>query len=501
MKTKAYRILINNGKKLHWSHLAKSLFSTDQINPLLGENLVDSLLLSDANFQKDRKGYWSVKEKADEAHSPYLDEATFTVVDVETTGGRPPLHRIIEIAGVKVVGGEITDQYNSLVDPGRYIPPFVARLTGISEESVAAMPPAEEVMADFLKFLGDSIFVAHNAAFDLAFVNHELQNLEMETMQNRVLCTQILAKKLMPELEKYSLDALSASLGIPIEGRHRALGDATATAHIFLSLLRRASLKGIESVQDLQQLQNGGSGINLYHMEDEWPLFADLPQRPGVYMMKDRSRKLLYVGKAKNIKERVKAHFYNRNRVSTRMVKMLEKVKKIKYKLTDTELSAILLESELIKKLQPRYNVDGRYSRSYPFLKVNVNNPYPRVYAVKEVLPDGALYFGPYKNKNHAKIIGEALNDLFKLRRCRTGIESIESNGQKEPCSYYDMKKCASPCSGKTSQAQYGRAVQRALKTLSKENGKLLRELNARHAEINEELKPPKAAEPKSKDK
>lgn len=214
----------------------------------------------------------ALTERTVKATREQLTEAVYTVVDVETTGGKPPLHKIIEIAGVRVERGVITGNYHSLVNPGRYIPPFVAEMTGIHEELVSAMPAAEEVMVGFLGFLGDSVFVAHNAAFDLMFLNHELQNMGMDAVGNLVLCTQKLAKRLVPEMERRSLDALAARLGIPIEGRHRALGDATATARMLIAFLGKAVNIGVKTVDELLHLQNSGPDRDLSGLKEEWPV-------------------------------------------------------------------------------------------------------------------------------------------------------------------------------------------------------------------------------------
>jgi len=451
---------------------------------------MDSLLLPDAQFKKDREGCWSIDIKEKNTNSPYLDEAVFTVVDVETTGGRPPLHRIIEIAAVKVAGGKIDGNYSSLINPGRYIPHFVAGMTGINEDMISSMPPADEVMPSFLDFLGNSVFVAHNAPFDLMFVNHELQNMELEALPNRVLCTQLLAKRLMPELEKLSLDSLAAALAIPIEGRHRALGDATATARILIAFLNKAAEMGIERVEELLQLQKIGLKGGLLRLQDEWHLFADLPERPGVYMMKGKSGELLYLGNAKNIKDGVRGHYYSKKRVSNRKVKMLEKVKKIDYTPTDSELGAVLLEPKLLNKLRPRHNRDGSYYRLHPFLKVTANRPCPRIYAVKDVMDDGALYFGPYKNMSYARAVADTLNDMFRLRRCST---SIPRENQQEQCSYYETDDCVAPCSGRVSAGKYDKAVQQALETLMGGGNGLLREVEKRYKEKQKEPQPKKA--------
>lgn len=224
------------------------------VEPPLAERLVATLLGDDPAFERTAEGLWRLASRPPAGPSRALHEIPFVVVDVETTGGRPPRDRIIEIAGVRVIGGRIRDHWSSLVDPGRPIPPFVGRLTGIDNRVAAAAPPFSEVADGFVEFLGGAAFVAHNASFDWRFVNEELVHARGGRLTNARLCTMRLARRILPGMRRRSLDALAHLFGITVEGRHRALGDARATATILLCLIEAAEEQGIENEEQLAPL-------------------------------------------------------------------------------------------------------------------------------------------------------------------------------------------------------------------------------------------------------
>ncbi len=182
-----------------------------------------------------------------------LVDHVWTVVDVETTGGQPGSgDRITEFAGVVVQGGRIVEQYASLVQPGRSIPPFIVQLTGISDRMVADAPRFAEIAPRVAELIGRGTFVAHNAPFDWNFVNSELSwaGLSPDSEATRV-CTVRLARRLLRELPRRSLDFVCHHYGIAIEGRHRALGDAAATAHVLLRFIDELGRQGVDTWGDL----------------------------------------------------------------------------------------------------------------------------------------------------------------------------------------------------------------------------------------------------------
>lgn len=236
--------------------LARAVFGLPHVQPAIADRLLGTLLGTDPAFER-WEGRWGLAPAAPAAASRPLHTIPFVVVDVETTGGRPPGDRIIEIGAVRMRGGRIEGEWSALVDPGRAIPSFVARLTGIVDGAVRAAPPFAGVADDFVEFLGNSPFVAHNAHFDWRFVNAELLRARAACLANARVCTVRLARRLLPHARRRNLDALALRFGIEIPDRHRALGDARATARLLTRLLDLAADQGIEDEAGLAGLCGG----------------------------------------------------------------------------------------------------------------------------------------------------------------------------------------------------------------------------------------------------
>lgn len=241
--------------------LAREVLGLDRVEPSIAERLVGTLLAGDTAFERTGDGHWRLAALSLAGATRSIREVPFVVVDVETTGGRPPGDRVIEIAAVRVCGNRVEAEWSTLVDPGRGIPPFVSRLTGIGNGAVAVAPPFERVADEFLEFLGGAAFVAHNALFDWRFVNAELLRARGGRLTNARLCTVRLARRLLPHVRRRNLDALAWLFGVEVQGRHRALGDARATARILLSLLDVAEERGVIDEQDLATLAGTGGTL------------------------------------------------------------------------------------------------------------------------------------------------------------------------------------------------------------------------------------------------
>lgn len=231
--------------------LAREVLGLLRVDESVAERLVGTLLGGDRAFERTGDGRWRLTPHSSTGAARSLREIPFVVVDVETTGGRPPGDRVTEIGAVRVQGGRVKAEWSSLVNPGRPIPSFVSRLTGIHDATVAAAPPFGAVADAFLEFLGGAAFVAHNARFDWRFVNAELLHARGGRLTNARLCTVRLARRLLPHVKRRNLDALAWLFGIEIHGRHRALGDARATARILLALLGVAEESGVQDELDL----------------------------------------------------------------------------------------------------------------------------------------------------------------------------------------------------------------------------------------------------------
>jgi len=272
----------------------------------------------------------------------------YAIVDIETTGGYAANHRITEIAVFLHDGFQVTDTYHTLINPGRNIPYYITGLTGISTEMVLDAPGFEEVAEDIYNLLDGKVFVAHNAHFDYSFLKREFEMAGVN-WQAKKLCTVRLSRKIIPGLRSYNLGSLAESLGIEIMNRHRAGGDAHATVKIFDQLLRRDRDGYIAKTLK----KNSGETILPPNLAKEE--FDRLPAKPGVYYFLNARGQVIYVGKAINIKKRIAGHFTGDAREWSRS-KIRNEIHHITFELTGNELIALILESQEIRRLWPKYN-------------------------------------------------------------------------------------------------------------------------------------------------
>lgn len=185
-----------------------------------------------------------------------ISNTPFVIVDLETTGLEPSLDHIIEIGAVKMLNGEILDEWSTLLDPGVFVPQETTHITGITTEMLKGSPKFEDVLEKYLEFLGeDSVFVAHNAEFDRAFLNNHLKKLEREKMSNPVLCTFKLAKQVHPNISSYTLSNLANIFSIELPQAHRAMDDARATAHLFNKFMRVLQDGGLKRLRDIPVIE------------------------------------------------------------------------------------------------------------------------------------------------------------------------------------------------------------------------------------------------------
>ncbi|MFK7845369.1 MAG: DEDD exonuclease domain-containing protein, partial [Rhodothermales bacterium] len=408
----------------------------------------------------------------------HLSETPFVVVDTETTGVRPATERIIEIAAVRVVEGEITETYDQLINPDRIIPGRITQITGINSSMVYDQPTIDRVLPDFLEFLGDDIFVAHNLSFDLGFINAELSRLALPPLENTSLCTLRLARRLLRGLRSKGLTALAAFYGIRIEGRHRALGDAMATAEVLQHFLKKVQYENdVSSIDDLIRFQyqtyaaKKGALKNLLHIKQN--VLPLLPQSPGVYFMRDGRKKVIYVGKAKNLKSRVKSYFNAIEGHETRTRNLVDRVKHITWQTYDSELEALLEESKLIKELKPRFNKAQKFYRNRPFIKLSVGELFPRASLHSYLVDDGSDYFGPVATRRQGELILDLINQFFLLRECDNTTFK-----RKTTCLYEDLKRCKAPCKASCERADntdwYDEEVERVKRFLRGEDGEVV---------------------------
>lgn len=351
---------------------------------------------------------------------------------------------MIEIGAVKIRNGEVLGRFSELVNPGCAVPNRITRLTGISTAMVFDKPAAGDVLPQFMEFLGDGVFVAHNLSFDRRVLNDELIRAGMRPLRNDQLCTLRLARRLLPGLRSKGLSSLVDFFNIKMERRHRALDDAQATAEILIRLVDRLTLEHRHlEVERLLQLQHQDyvRTVPKHIRQIRASIARRLPSGPGVYFMKDRDGQIIYIGKAKNLKNRVRSYFRAIEGHPGRVRQMLQRVRDVSWEETGTELEALLAESRLIKELRPTFNRALKRHANRPFIKLDVSSNYPTVSYVKFIVDDGAEYYGPVRGHRYAEWIVELINRMFKLRECDDRTFSL---GRR--CFYGEIGRCAIPC-------------------------------------------------------
>ncbi len=372
-----------------------------------------------------------------------LADAPYVIFDVETTGSSAKKGgAITEIGALKVVRGEVVEEFATLVNPGRRIEPFVVRLTGITDRMVQDAPPISEAMPRFERFAEGSVLVGHNVNFDCSFVTAARGGLPMP---NPVLDTLKLARCLVPGLGRYRLSSLVSHFGVRAMPNHRALADAAATTQVFLKLLKLLRSAGVAGVTEAAALRGGRYGRVKPQKQH---LAEGIPRTPGVYYFVDKHGTILYVGKAKDLKARVRTYF-NGGDGRRKVGRLVEEVAEVRVRETESELHALILESREIKRLLPSYNTAGRDERGGWFIRLDTSEPYP----VPERVPenergDGDIHLGPYRSAGVLDACIEALGRIFPLKRC---------SGDGGVCFYGQLGRCA-PCIG-MGEEEYRRAV------------------------------------------
>jgi DNA polymerase-3 subunit epsilon len=392
----------------------------------------------------------AVQQSLDDLGTPLVD-IEFAVLDLETTGGSPATDRITEVGAVKVRGGEVLGSFHTLVDPEVPIPPIITALTGITDRMVAGAEPIQVVLPCLLEFLGGAVLVAHNAPFDRRFLQTNLERHGYRRLANRVVCTARLARKLLPrdEVPNVRLATLAAHLGASVAPCHRALTDARATVDVLHALLERAGSYGVLALEDLLEFPTARAGASFkkIHLADR------LPRCPGVYLFRDAAGRVLYVGKAKDLRTRVRSYFSGDGRV--KIADLLRELAAVDHLPCATELEAGVREVRLIQHHRPRYNRRGRNPERYAYLKLT-RERFPRLSLVRKVLPDGARYLGPFPSAGQAELVKSAIEDALPLRRC---TQRLGARGGGSACALLELSRCLGPCTGAVAQERYAALV------------------------------------------
>jgi DNA polymerase-3 subunit epsilon len=381
-----------------------------------------------------------------------LREVTFVVVDLETTGGSPLSAGITEIGAVKVRGGEVLGELQTLVNPGEPIPPFIAVLTGITNTMVASAPRIDAVLPAFLDFARDCVLVAHNAPFDLGFLRAACTALELRWPGFDSVDTARLARRVLTrdEAPNCKLATLARVLHATVQPTHRALDDARATVDVLHVLFERLGGLGVHSLDELRTFswQVTPQQRSKRHLAD------GLPHSPGVYLFRDERGRVLYVGKAKDLRARVRNYFTS-SEMRQRIVEMVAIAHDVVPVVCATELEAQVRELRLIAAHKPPYNRRSKFPERSVWVKLTVE-PFPRLSIVRAVKADAGSYLGPFGSSRAAELAVAAVHEAVPLRQCRLRLNPRRPIAA---CVLAEMGRCGAPCDGRETVDEYASHV------------------------------------------
>ena len=391
-----------------------------------------------------------------------LADVTFCVLDIETTGGDRNSDLITEIGMVKVRAGEFLGTLQTLINPGRTIPPMITVLTGITESMVVRAPPIEAVLPAMIEFLGDAVVVGHNVGFDMAFINAALTRRGDAEIVNPVIDTLPLARRLIrDEVPDCRLGTLASRFRLDHRPSHRALDDALATADLLHFLLERAAGLGVLGLDDLIALPR----IGAHPQAGKLRMTAGLPRAPGVYLFRGAHDQVLYVGKATNLRQRVRSYFGSddRRKIGT----LLREAQRVSHVTTPNVLAAEVLELRYLQQLSPRYNKVGTSPQKYRYVRLSTDEAWPRLSVVNEATGAG-VYLGPLPSKANADAVIEALQTVFPLRRCtaRLGL-SFQPQATAITCTPAQLGVAMCPCAGAANAKHYAAVVANVVQAMT----------------------------------
>ncbi|MDH4116651.1 MAG: DEDD exonuclease domain-containing protein [Acidimicrobiia bacterium] len=404
----------------------------------------------------------------DDLGTPLFD-VTFCVLDLETTGASPRDCSITEIGAVKVRGGEIDGTFQTLVNPGVAIPPFITVLTGITQAMVIEAPPIEEALGAFLEFCRGTVVVGHNVRFDMSFLRSAADQCGYPPLENRTLDTAALARRLVrSEVRNLRLSSLAAHFRSPVTPNHRAFEDAMATMHVFHGLLERVGSLGITALEDLVILPTAKGSADYRKID----LAKGLPRRPGVYLFKDRDGVVFYVGKAKNLRTRVMSYFHGDDRRS--VTTMLRELDAIDYEVCPTELEASITELRLIHAHRPRHNRASRPPKASHWVTLTTG-PFPRLSLTRTLHADSPLVLGPFRSRKAAESVMVALWDAVPIRRC-----AGRAGARQSRCAPAQLGVALCPCDGTLDHDVYAGLIERLVVAIDHDSDPVLSALEDR---------------------
>lgn len=377
----------------------------------------------------------------------------FVTVDIETTGCRPGTSSVIEIGAARIENGVVTAHFSALVSPADTIPPAVIHLTGITEEMTAGAPPIEEVVLAFREFAADAVLVAHNHRFDMSFLDYEAERAWGRPFARPVLDTLCLARRLHPEVDRHNLRDLALLYGTQTVPNHRALPDALATAEIFLAMLPELHGAGISTAGEVAKLCGVAQQSRLAR---KLSLATHLPDGPGVYLFRDAHGHVIFVGRAKSLRTRVRNHFYAAD--DTDCASPASEVTSIGHFPMTSGLDAALLEVRLHDRYAPTFNRNNHQQRQPLYLHVDTDAEFPSLRTTRRRLRSGEI-IGPLGNAWAADMLTDIVSEHFGLRRCRRQV----TNCMARHCAKRDRHLCHAPEAYAAGRDTYAAAVADAL--------------------------------------
>jgi len=407
----------------------------------------------------------AVRRDAYHASVTLLEEpiatAEFLVVDTETNGLGGDACEMTEVGAVLVGGGELHDRWSSLVRCNRPLGRGIQRFTGITQDMLADAPGLEAVLPPLAELLQHRVLVAHNAPFDRRVLRRAFELIGLDWPNPPVLCTAALARKLLPLQRRRGLGVLADALGIDVELAHRALADAETCARVLCALFPRLCANAV-TIADAVALANPrrrrtvGRKRRTPAMTPPPALdFTDLPKDPGVYLFRDDTGRVLYVGKSVSIRSRARAHFAP----STGPADWTVQATVVDYQSTNSELGALVLENRLIKQHRPPGNIRlARRDERLCYIRCRLDIPFPILEVASDPASGHAVTIGPLRGRKLAHELVEQLDSLFGLRHCGRKLVLRE-----HPSAYGQMGRCLSPCLGDLDPNLYRRRLDEAL--------------------------------------
>jgi DNA polymerase-3 subunit epsilon len=420
---------------------------------------------------------WESQRSFDELGRP-LRDLTFCVVDLETTGGSAAGGSMItEIGAVKVRGGEVLGEFQTLVNPHTQIPAFIAVLTGISNSMVADAPAIESALPAFLEFAAGCVLVAHNAPFDVGFLQHFAREQGRPWPRFEVLDTAKLARRVITrdDAPNCKLSSLARVFNSATTPNHRALSDARATVDVLHGLMERLGGLGVHTLEELQTFSSRVSTAQ----RKKRHLAEGLPHSPGVYLFRDDQARVLYVGTSRDLRTRVRSYF-TASETRTRIGEMVGLASSVTGIECATTLEAEVRELRLIAEHKPRYNRRSRFPEKVHFVKLT-REPWPRLALVRRVLDDEADYLGPFSSRKTAEKCLAALHETFPVRQCS---DRLAREPSRAPCVLAEMGRCLAPCDGSVDTTTYAAVVRQLRDTLLRRPDEVVDAINVRMAAL-----------------